>query len=255
MTSCLPAEGAFTAAFSVDNPGKMLTSGTGKDECNPHVWIWCQIHNSSGKVSSSSEIYSHSISAENSLGRAGERSVMQVKETKGRKTFWPWAEDLQWACSSAHLEGMCTCRSHDHAGLGHAWSLLKEHSWGCLAEHQLCCPCVSLALHPPLAVAALALLAQCSRASATASRFWWLRAEHLWQSLMLGACTEMEVSEWSLPAWSDAVANRVCFGTCFVMEGCRRLLLLISFTAYEVGNACSGWSWGIKHRLYSQIFA
>lgn len=125
---------------------------------------------------------------------------------------------------AARLEGMCTCRSHDHAGLGHAWSLLKEHSWGCLAEHQLCCPCVSLALHPPLAVAALALLAQCSRASATASRFWWLRAEHLWQSLMLGACTEMEVSEWSLPAWSDAVANRVCFGTCFVMEGCRRLM-------------------------------
>lgn len=105
MTSCLPAEGAFTAAFSVDNPGKMLTSGTGKDECNPHVWIWCQIHNSSGKVSSSSEIYSHSISAENSLGRAGERSVMQVKETKGRKTFWPWAEDLQWACSCCPLRG------------------------------------------------------------------------------------------------------------------------------------------------------
>lgn len=34
-----------------------------------------------------------------------ERSVMQMKETKGRKTFWPWAEDLHWACSCCPLRG------------------------------------------------------------------------------------------------------------------------------------------------------
>lgn len=106
----------------------MLTSGTGRDECNTHVWIWHQTHNRSGKVSSYSQIYSHSTSAENTcLGRAGERShAMQVKETKGRRTnFGLGLRVCSGLCSSHPLRGECTCRSYDLTGLGRVCSSLE----------------------------------------------------------------------------------------------------------------------------------
>lgn len=211
----------------------MLTSGAGKDECNTHVWIWHQTQDRSGKVSSYSQIYSHSTSVENiCLGRAGEKfHVMQVKETKGRKTnFGLGLRICSGLAPPAYLEGMCTCSSCDQAGLGRAWSLLERPFLELAGKTRapamlpLCqagfvpSPCSSQAVAGP------AVLAQCSRASATASHFWWLRAEHLCYILMLEACTEMEVSEWSLTAWSGAVANCVCLGTCFVMQGCGRAM-------------------------------
>lgn len=204
----------------------MLTSGTGKDECNTHVWIWRQTHDRSGKVSNYSQNYSHSTSAENiCLGRAAERfHVMQVKETKGRKTdFGLGLRICSGLAPPAHLEGMCTCRSCDQAGLGHVWSLL-DNSWASRAPIIL--PLCQAGFVPSpfssQAVAGLAVLAQCSRVSATASHFWWPRAEHLCKSLMLEG--ERKVSEWPLTAWSGAAANCVCSGTCFVMEGCGRLM-------------------------------
>lgn len=234
----------------------MLTSGTGKDECNTHVWIWHQTQDRSGKVSSYSQIYSHSTSVENiCLGRAGEKfHVMQVKETKGRKTdFGLGLRICSGLAPPAHLEGMCTCSSCDQAGLGRAWSLLERpflswqsssyvapvSGWLCALPLQLTGCCWSSCTCPVL--------------QSLSHSFPFLMAQSRASLLNLDARS----MHWNGGVWvvSNCLKwcsckpclfrNMLCYARVWKTNGVKLI------TANEVGNPCSGWSWGIKKRLYS----
>lgn len=190
--------------------------------------MWHPTHDRSRKVSGYSQICSHSTSAENTcLGRSDERCyVMQVKEIKGRKTdFGLELRICSGLAPPAHLEGVCTCRSYELTGLSSAWRLLNNHSWGCLAEHQLCCPRVRLILHPPSAVHRQCCWSGCACPVLQSLPFLMAQSSASLVKLHVGSMHENGgVRVVSLTAWGGAVANCVCLGTCFVVEGCGRLM-------------------------------
>lgn len=138
------------------------------------------------------------------------------------------------------LEGVCTCWSHDQAGLIGAWRLLERPLLRVPSKAaNNVASCVGLTLHSPLQFinccwsgCACPVLLQVTTASAAATNFWWLRTEHALGKLTVRHMHQNEgVRVVSLTAWRDALINHACLWTCFIgrVWKTNRIKLISSF--------------------------